>query len=564
MTDMQKMSSRVNIFFSMALLVFNTFYFVEQGERAIIFWIVFSGVTFLLDLLLGMPLFSNRSHVWIGLRIFELLMYAVAFNLERYNAGLALNSLAMLLLLFQLVFSFDYGDIYTRVITTILGVLPAAVVLIINMLLTTMETREIFERTGILACLTALCAVLSSMAVLEMNKIEQKLFEQRRLVDNTKEINEELKQHQEKVKRANAELGVQKIKLETAYNRINSANTEMILQNGILKAMASVIEAEKLLSIMTASLKDELKLNCCAILLKKDAVLNEEPLCSIQSIFSADGEEMLCTAIKENVMDDYLAHRGGYVDNHVRADSYRFLDDRSAGSLLILPIEKEEQIIGGLLAIHTRYDFFTENRMFFDTIMAQFIIALNNAGLYAKMQHMAVCDGLTGIYNRGHLNLKMDQFIRTAEEEKTPLSIALFDIDHFKRVNDTYGHLFGDLVIKTIAGFASEMAKKYRGFAARYGGEEFVLAFPGKDVETCCEIVEEMRSNVHSMKLDYDGVYVSVNVSVGVTGYPQCCEKASVLLEHADWAMYYSKKHGRDQVTVDSAEIRGQLGLTEV
>ena len=251
MTDMQKMSSRVNIFFSMALLVFNTFYFVEQGERAIIFWIVFSGVTFLLDLLLGMPLFSNRRHVWIGLRIFELLMYAVAFNLERYNAGLALNSLAMLLLLFQLVFSFDYGDIYTRVITTILGILPAAVVLIINMLLTTMETREIFE----LACLTALCAVLSSMAVLEMNKIEQKLFEQRRLVDNTKEINEELKQHQEKVKRANAELGVQKIKLETAYNRINSANTEMILQNGILKAMASVIEAEKLLSIMTASLQ---------------------------------------------------------------------------------------------------------------------------------------------------------------------------------------------------------------------------------------------------------------------------------------------------------------------
>ena len=95
-------------------------------------------------------------------------MYAVAFNLERYNAGLALNSLAMLLLLFQLVFSFDYGDIYTRVITTILGILPAAVVLIINMLLTTMETREIFERTGILACLTALCAVLSSMAVLEI------------------------------------------------------------------------------------------------------------------------------------------------------------------------------------------------------------------------------------------------------------------------------------------------------------------------------------------------------------------------------------------------------------
>ena len=556
MSDM----SRANRFLSLALLVFYIFYYAELGTVTVVFWIVFSTVMFVADMLLALPLVCADRRLWLWVRAAQLILYAFPFNLENYPAALALNSVVLLLLLLEFVFWFGRGNIYVRTVALILGIIPSVAVLVIRMLAAA-DARLAFGRAGILACIGGICAILSNIAFDEADKGKQKLFEQKRLADNTKETNEELRKHQEKVKKANAELSVQKIKLEAAYDRIHIANREMVLQNEILKAITSVIEVEKLLSIMTKSLKGELGLDCCAIFLYRDAVSNEETICIMDSVFSIEIQEIIKSHILDGGMEEYLGYRKGYIDNHVGAGEYKFLDGHSFGSLLIFPMMRDNSVIGGLLAVHAQFGFFRNNGAFFGTIMAQFMIALENAGLYAKMQRMAICDGLTGIYNRGHLNTEIEQFIRVAKEQKTSLSVALFDIDHFKRVNDTYGHLFGDLVIKTIAGFAKDAAKKYDGFAARYGGEEFVLVFPKKSVEECCKIVDELRSNIHDMRLEYNGLLVSVDVSVGVTGYPQCCESASVLLEHADWAMYYSKEHGRGRVTVDSEVVRGQLGL---
>ncbi len=559
-SDIQKMSSRANRFLSLALLVFHIFCYIEQGAIGIVPWTVFSTAMFVADMLLALPLVCEEKRLWIWMRIAQLILYAFPFNLENYPVAFALNSAVLLLLLLELVFWFGHGDIYARTVTLILGIIPAAAVLVINMLVSA-DTHLAFGRAGILACVGGICAILSNIAFDEINKSKQRLLEQKRLANNTKETNEELRKHQEKVKKANAELSVQKIKLEAAYDRIHFANREMALQNEILKAITSVIEVEKLLSIVTKSLKGELGLDCCAIFLYRDAASNEETICMMDSVFSAKMQEIVKSRILDGDIEEYLGYRKGYIDNHVSVGEYKFLDGHSFGSLLIFPMVRDNSVIGGLLAVHAQFGFFRDNGAFFDTIMTQFMIVLENAALYAKMQRMAICDGLTGIYNRGHLNTEIEQFIREAKEQKTSLSVALFDIDYFKRVNDTYGHLFGDLVIKTIAGFAKDAAKKYNGFAARYGGEEFVLVFPKKSVEECCKVVDELRSNIHGMRLEYNGMLVSVDVSVGVTGYPQCCESASVLLEHADWAMYYSKEHGRGRVTVDSEVVRGQLGL---
>ena len=130
---------------------------------------------------------------------------------------------------------------------------------------------------------------------------------------------------------------------------------------------------------------------------------------------------------------------------------YCFLPQRQEGSLLILPLMREGRMVGGFLGVHDQLGFFTENRVFFDTIMSQFLVVLDNAEMYAKMQHMATHDGLTGLHNRGDLNVSLERFLNNAEENGMPLSLALMDIDHFKNVNDTYGHLFGDLVIRSVA-----------------------------------------------------------------------------------------------------------------
>lgn len=561
LTDMQRRSSRVNAVFSLTMLGFCIAALIQNQGVAEIVWLCVCGLLSVLDVLLAVGVLNRHRKTWIVLRSIELI---VAYVILFFDCDLMVKSICALLLMLlmqQFVFSFDYSDSITKVITIIIWSIPGIIILIFSVLLKNADLTNIFDSFVLIACSAVIGTFLCNIGIDELEKLEKKLFEQYRLVDNVNEINEELKTHQEKVKKANEELGIQKIKLEAAYNRINSANAEMILQNEILKAITSVIEIEKLLAIMTKALKQELSLNCCAILLHKNAAELDEDMCMVASDMTKEAEEAFCQRIRNGCLNEYLARRNGFVDNHMMKREYEFLLPEQEGSFLVLPMVKENKTIGGLLVVHEQFDFFTENRVFFDTIMSQFMIALDNAALYAKMQHMATHDGLTGLHNRGHLNVSLERFLNEAQESGAPLSLSLMDIDHFKNVNDTYGHLFGDLVIKSVAKVARQVAKKNGGFAARYGGEEFVVAFPGKTVEECSRYVEQMREGIADLKLEYEGVYVAVHVSVGITGYPECCTDKNLILKHADAAMYYSKEHGRNRVTIDSEEILRQVGL---
>ncbi len=561
LTNLQKSSSRVNVFLSFFVLINSIFGVVAKESQFGIAGIIGSSVFFCFDIFLSSCFFNNRRRQWIVLRAIELVVYSVCFVWVTPAYSVTFFATALLLLFFQMLFSCDYTDIFTRVIVIALCVAPSVITIIVSLLMIFQDSRSAFGKVCLLTGISMVVVILGNAAISSMSCIEEKLFEQRRLADNAKEINGVLKQHQEKLKKVNEEVGVQKIKLETAYNRINSANAEMILQNEILKQTASVMDVDQLLKVMTNILKDNLELDVCAIMLEKNFSESDNSCCCVASCYGEDIEADIVSQICEGCLEQYLDGENVYIDNHARAGDYAFLRECNIGSLMILPMMREEKVECILMAAHQRFDFFAENRVFFGTVMAQFMISLDNARLYTRIEQMAIQDGLTGIYNRRHLNLMMEKFSVQAEEEQKSLSVALFDIDHFKNINDTYGHLFGDLVIKTIAGFAKKMSEKYKGFAARYGGEEFVLAFQDRTVDECCAIVEEMRAEIAQMHLEYDGLYVGVNVSVGVTAYPQCCSNRNGLLEHADWAMYYSKKNGRNRVTVDSPEIRQSLGL---
>lgn len=561
LSEMQKISSRVNCVLSMAILGFAIGGFILDQNRTGIIWICMGALLFLLDILGVVGVLNQHRKIWVVMRSIELIMVYFIIFFDKQLMVQAVCAFILLLLLWQFVFSFDYGDSITKVLTIVSWSIPGIVILIFSILLKNSDLMGVFDSFILIVCACVVGVFICNIGIDELGKLEKKLFAQYRLVESVNEINEELKNHQEKVKRANDELGVQKIKLEAAYNRINSANAEMVLQNKILKAITSVIEIEKLLAIMTKSLKQELSLSCCAILLQKNLPEIDDDICMTESDMSQMEEKALCDQIQNGCLDRFLVQKDGYVDNQIEKGRYAFLPPQEEGSLLVLPMVREQDTVGGLLVVHGQPDFFEENRMFFDTVMSQFMIALDNAALYAKMQHMATHDGLTGLHNRGHLNISLEKFLNDAEREKKPLSLALMDIDHFKRFNDTYGHLFGDLVIKSVAKQARIVAKKNGGFAARYGGEEFVVAFPGRTVADCSQFVEQIRAGIDALQLEYEGVYVFVHVSVGITGYPECCEDKNLILKHADAAMYYSKEHGRNRVTIDSAEVLSEVGM---
>ena len=135
------------------------------------------------------------------------------------------------------------------------------------------------------------------------------------------------------------------------------------------------------------------------------------------------------------------------------------------------------------------------------------------------------------------------------------MSVALFDIDKFKSVNDTYGHLAGDEVIKRIASVAEQCIDKYNGYVCRYGGEEFVAALPGRKLEIAQPIIEELFEEICKQVVHYNEYDIPMSVSIGLTAYPEVCKNPDELLKRADWCMYYAKEHGRHQINVDDGTI---------
>ena len=161
---------------------------------------------------------------------------------------------------------------------------------------------------------------------------------------------------------------------------------------------------------------------------------------------------------------------------------------------------------------------------------------------------MALTDGLTGLHNRRYLESQLDGIAKRADEGGHGLSLVLIDLDHFKRVNDTYGHAAGDEVLKTIA---RRLLRNVRGFdtAARFGGEEFVIAMPDTPIDVAFTVADRIRVKISEDPITLpDGSQLSVTLSAGVAESVEPGETPEDLIARADKALYMAKHDGRDRV----------------
>lgn len=515
--------------------------------------------------LAGFDILASRLRLWkhkilfLCLRSLQLILYTYIFIYSSNGYIVLLCFPILFILMLELILHFDYSDAYLRGLAMLVAVIPAFVFLLIRLF--AMQTTQ----NVLIGTLCALCVLIffvyliTGMVADVLSVNEEKLFEQCRLADSTRQANAALQEQQQKVKKANELLGLQKIKLESANNQIKRVNSEMMLQYSILKYIASTLEIENLMQMITDAVYEGMVLELCAVEIKAGIADNETNISYAKLRCSRPLAIELQKKLQEGCLDSYCTKETPYLDHKVSEEKYPFFQGTGLGSIMIIPIYKNRKLLASLIFGHQKQGYFQENRSFYETIAAQFSIALDNAQMYTKMQQMAIRDGLTGVYNRGHLNNIFEEYCKNAAGKHEDLTVALFDIDHFKQVNDTYGHLFGDLVIKTIARLAKATASNHGGITARYGGEEFVIVFPDKGVEECYKIVEGLRQKIRDTKLEYNGVYVGVRVSVGLTSYPETSATPYELLNNADWAMYYSKQSGRDRVTIDSEEVRKQV-----
>ena len=170
-----------------------------------------------------------------------------------------------------------------------------------------------------------------------------------------------------------------------------------------------------------------------------------------------------------------------------------------------------------------------------------------------KMYDAALRDGLTGAYNKKYFSERLDAEVAYSVRHRSPLSLVLFDLDHFKRINDNYGHLAGDYVLSTLAGGILESVRREDVFA-RYGGEEFAVLSRGIDQAGAEIFGERLRAWVQSYPFVHEGRKLPVTISVGIAALPEVdVSEPKLLVQCADQALYKSKETGRNRVTVYGA-----------
>lgn len=169
-----------------------------------------------------------------------------------------------------------------------------------------------------------------------------------------------------------------------------------------------------------------------------------------------------------------------------------------------------------------------------------------------QLRTLAIHDGLTGLLNRHHWETCLEHEFARHTRYSSPASLVLFDIDHFKRLNDSYGHRAGDEVIRQVAGVTRQMARE-TDLAGRYGGEEFVVLLPDTDLVGAGQFAERLRSSIAQLQIDHEGQPLSCTVSVGIACINSETTSYHMLIEEADQALYQSKSAGRNRITLNEA-----------
>lgn len=194
---------------------------------------------------------------------------------------------------------------------------------------------------------------------------------------------------------------------------------------------------------------------------------------------------------------------------------------------------------------------FTDEELQFGTLLARIAgIILENAHLHETLRQEAIRDPLTNLYNRRFMEESLARELQRAERDQHPLTVAMLDIDHFKRFNDTYGHSAGDEVLQILGEI---LQRNFRGgdIACRYGGEEFVLILPGTEAQAVSRHLEILRKEIASQDVEFDGQYLpAITISGGLAEASAEVATAEGLLKKADVALYRAKSEGRDRIVI--------------
>ena len=219
------------------------------------------------------------------------------------------------------------------------------------------------------------------------------------------------------------------------------------------------------------------------------------------------------------------------------------MGDPAVETFIAIPFLSEKKIVG-ILTVENLPKADMERLAILST---QFALEIKKVLLYEMVEQMAITDSLTGLYVRRHFYDRLNEELKRSKRYKLKFAFLMLDIDDFKRCNDTYGHMVGDVILKEMARVIKENVREI-DIVARYGGEEISLVLPDTAEESARTVAERLRRKIEEHVFRAYDEKLRLTVSVGVSIYPKDSSEAKALIEKADAALYAAKKSGKNVV----------------
>ena len=378
-----------------------------------------------------------------------------------------------------------------------------------------------------------------------------------------------------------------KVQAEDLQGRINIAYQQLEIEESRSRALGFKLKRYGALAILTEKLNQNLSLGDTLKTLVDEAYLllgQKKSLCAVylidtstalsvngersRTIDSASGALSLAQArdssddtpiIKQKQGDMFdqwaLRHVQPLLVEDTSSDfrfdleKFRKTSERRIDSLISCCLVSQNRPIG-LVRFDSPYPnvFNLEDLRLLSAIADIASVALDNAQYYQHMRELAIKDSLTGLYTRKFTIERLDQEIGRCLITSTPLSIMMLDIDFFKKYNDLYGHLAGDMVLRSLAASLGGYLKGRDSIIGRLGGEEFLVILPSTSKQEAFSLAENIRGGIQEKTLSIRRKPSSITVSIGIANFPQDANLPGDLLNKADIALYEAKKTSRNRV----------------
>ncbi|MBD5401454.1 diguanylate cyclase [bacterium] len=396
------------------------------------------------------------------------------------------------------------------------------------------------------------------------------------LFDKFKEVTRKVSEVENNIyheKRDYLEIYERNIELEKAIaertEELNDANKRMFTLQHIWDMMNSSTPLENVMEAIVNSTQGELGYMHCVIIKKsvdKDGVFmnilaqsNDGLIDRLNNLIGTPGiQTRRLNYDSESVFADAMRRRTiiqtKSIDLSLRAvlpelsseTVQKIISNQPVKSVIVIPLITQNQEFGWFCVFTARDELASAEMDFLGLFAKQIEMAITIADLFQAVREQAVTDALTGLYNRRYFEEAIEKEVQRAKRQNQPFSVIGIDLDYLKKINDTYGHYYGDLAIKTISEVLKSNARSV-DVPARMGGEEFNVLLPGIGSEGAMIAAERIRKSIEHVEIETIG---HITGSLGVATYFEHTENVEELLELTDQAMYTSKREGRNRVTI--------------